>query len=236
MVWLPAALRRGGMSAWVSATLCALGLLGPTMPPAACAQTTSGAASAIAPGAATSAQVQLREFLQGTRSARGAFTQRTAKAGGGSDNASGVFAFQRPGRLRWEVRKPYEQLLVSDGDRLWFFDRDLNQVTARKLADAAASSPAALLFGGEDLERQFELKEDGTRDGLAWVLALPKSRDAGFDRILIGLKGGAPEAMEVRDAFGRTTVFGFSAMERNPRLDAGLFRFVAPAGADLINQ
>ena len=186
--------------------------------------------------AAAPAQSQLREFLQSTRSARGSFTQRSQRAGGGFENVSGVFAFQRPGRFRWEVRKPYEQLMVGDGEKIHFHDKDLNQVTVRRMSDSLGASPAAILFGSNDLERNFTLKEDGSRDGLDWVDAQPKNRDAGFDRIVIGLRGGLPEAMEVRDAFGRTTLFGFSGFERNPRLDADAFRFVAPRGADIVEQ
>ena len=200
----------------------------------------SGAAGAggasPAAGAGGAGQTQLREFLTGTKAARGSFTQRTQRAGGGFETASGVFAFQRPGRFRWEVRKPYEQLMVGDSEKLYFHDKDLNQVTVRKLADSLGASPASILFGSNDLERNFTLKDDGSRDGLDWLNALPKNKDAGFDRILIGLRGGLPEAMEVRDAFGRTTHFAFSGFERNPKLEADMFRFVAPRGAYIVEQ
>jgi outer membrane lipoprotein carrier protein len=199
----------------------------------------AGGLVAVAAGraaAADNALTQLRAFIAGTQSARGAFTQRTARSGGGVETVTGVFAFQRPGRFRWEVRKPYDQLLVADGEKLHFLDRDLNQVTVRRLGEAVGASPAALLFGGPELDRAFTLSESGARDGLDWVLAMPRSREAGFDRILIGLRAGQPEQMEVRDAFGRTTVFAFSALERNPRLEADLFRFTAPRGADVVEQ
>jgi outer membrane lipoprotein carrier protein len=199
-----------------------------------------GVGLAFGPGApalaADTALAQLRAFIAATASARGAFTQRTARSGGGVETVSGVFAFQRPGRFRWEVRKPYDQLLVADGEKLHFLDRDLNQVTVRRLGDAVGASPAALLFGGQELDRAFTFSESGAREGLDWVLAVPRSREAGFDRILIGLRAGQPEQMEVRDAFGRTTVFAFSALERNPRLEADLFRFTAPRGADVVEQ
>jgi outer membrane lipoprotein carrier protein len=126
--------------------------------------------------------------------------------------------------------------MVGDGEKIWFLDKDLNQVTVRKFADSLGASPAAILFGSNDLDRNFTLKEEGTRNGLDWLDALPRNKDAGFDRILIGLRAGLPESMEVRDAFGRTTVFGFSAFERNPRFEPDLFRFVVPRGADIVEQ
>ncbi len=210
------------------AALACASLAGLSFPGVARAQ---GAAVASGP-----AQAQLREFLTGTKAARGSFTQRSQRAGGGVDTATGVFAFQRPGRFRWEVRKPYEQVMVGDGEKLYFHDKDLNQVTVRKLANSLGASPAAILFGSNELERDFTLKEDGSRNGMDWINALPRNKDAGFDRILIGLRGGLPEAMELRDAFGRTTVFTFSGFERNPTLEADSFRFVMPRGADIVEQ
>ncbi len=191
----------------------------------------------LAGPAAAAAIEQLREFASGTRSAQGEFTQRTFKQSGqAAESTSGTFAFARPGRFRWEVRKPFEQLMVADGDQLHFFDKDLNQVTVRKLSDAAGATPAAILFGDGDLEKTFILKENGSRDGLDWLEALPRSKESGFDRIAIGLRGGLPESMEVIDAFGRRTVFGFRSVQRNPRLDDATFRFVPPPGADVVRQ
>ncbi len=199
-------------------------LLGALAPTGAVAQT----AGALA---------QLKHFVTETRSARGEFTQRSQRGrSDAADTSSGRFAFVRPGQFRWEVAKPFEQLMVADGERLYFLDRDLNQVTERKLADSLGASPAAILFGSDDLERNFTLREAGERGGLAWLEALPRVADAGFERIAIGFRDNVPEAMDVKDAFGRTTRFSFRAIERNPKLDPAQFRFVAPVGADVIRQ
>jgi len=188
------------------------------------------------PGAAAAAAIeQLRDFASGTKAARGSFSQQQVRASGRSgENVSGTFAFSRPGRFRWEVTLPYEQLIVTDGERLHFYDKDLKQVTVRRVGDAIAATPAAILFGSNDLDTSFVLKEAGSTDGLEWLEAVPKQKDSGFDRIRIGFRGGLPEAMEVRDAFGQTTRFVFSKIERNPSLDAGLFRFTAPKGVDVV--
>ncbi|MFT4101271.1 MAG: outer membrane lipoprotein chaperone LolA [Burkholderiaceae bacterium] len=190
-----------------------------------------------APPALAGAIEQMRAFTQGTKSASGEFSQRAFKSGGQpAEASSGRFAFIRPGRFRWEVARPYEQLMVADGQQVFFFDKDLNQVTVRKMDDALGATPAAILFGTSDLDQSFTLVEDGERDGLSWLLARPKSTDAGFDSIAIGLKGNLPRAMEVKDAFGRTTVFQFSDVERNPAVDAQQFRFVPPKGAEVVTQ
>jgi len=177
---------------------------------------------------------QLREFTAATRSARGEFSQQQLRSSGRPAESSGTFAFTRPGKFRWDVVRPYEQLIVTDGERLHFYDKDLKQVTVRKVGDAIGATPAAILFGSNDLDASFVLKEAGTVDGLEWLEATPKAKDSGFDRIRIGFRGGLPEAMEVRDAFGQTTRFAFKGIERNPSLDPGLFRFTAPAGVDIV--
>jgi outer membrane lipoprotein carrier protein len=178
---------------------------------------------------------QLRDFTAATRSARGEFTQQSVRSNGRAGEAStGTFAFQRPGRFRWEVVKPYEQLIVTDGERMHFFDKDLRQVTVRKVGDAISATPAAILFGSNDLDTAFTLKEAGAVDGLDWLEATPRSRESGFDRIRIGFRGGLPESMEVLDAFGQTTRFAFRSIERNPVLDPALFRFTAPKGVDVV--
>jgi outer membrane lipoprotein carrier protein len=180
---------------------------------------------------------QLRRFVADTRSARGEFTQRTLKgAGQSAQTASGRFAFSRPGRFRWEVQKPFEQLMVADGERVHFYDRDLAQVTVRKLANSLGASPAAILFGSNDLEKDFALTDAGPFDGMDWLDARPRSGDAGFDQIRIGFRDGLPGAMEVRDAFGRTTVFSFTGIERNAAVPPETFRFVPPKGADVIEE
>ena len=189
------------------------------------------------PAHAEAAIAQLRRFVSETRSARGEFTQRTLQGQGQSaQTASGRFAFSRPGRFRWEVLQPFEQLMVADGERVHFYDRDLEQVTVRRLANSLGASPAAILFGSNDLEREFTLVDGGSFDGLDWLDARPRSGDAGFDRIRIGFRDGLPAAMDVVDAFGRTTIFSFSAVERNAVVTPDTFRFVAPKGADVIEE
>jgi len=186
-------------------------------------------------GVQAAAADQLREFSASTRSARGEFTQQQVLGNGRTgQSSSGVFAFSRPGKFRWEVTRPYEQLVVTDGEKVHFYDKDLRQVTVRKVTEAISATPAALLFGSNDLEASFVLSDGGSADGLEWLDAVPRNKEAGFDRIRIGFKGGLPVAMEVRDAFGQVNRFTFKGIERNPTLDGALFRFTAPKGVDIV--
>lgn len=195
---------------------------------------------ALSGSASAAALDQFKSFVSGTKSARGEFTQTQVRSkattGKAAPASSGTFVFARPGKFVWTYQKPYEQLLQADGETLYIYDKDLNQVTTRKLGNALGSSPAAILFGSNDLEKNFTLSEAGARDGLEWLSATPKTKDTTFEQIAIGLKDGVPQAMELKDNFGQTTVLKFTSFQRNPSLGAQQFKFDVPKGAEVVNQ
>jgi outer membrane lipoprotein carrier protein len=190
--------------------------------------------------AQASALEQFKAFVAGTKSARGEFTQRMVKEEGGkmrvSSTASGVFLFARPGKFIWTYQKPYEQILQADGEKLFIYDKDLNQVTIKILGNAIGTSPAAILFGSNDLEKNFTLSEGGLREGIEWLQAIPKAKDTSFEKIGIGLKDGVPVAMELRDSFGQISLLSFTKFEKNPSLPGNQFHFTLPKGADVLQQ
>lgn len=194
----------------------------------------------IAGAAHATALDQFKAFVAGTKSARGEFTQtqvtKSPRSGKPPKTSSGTFVFARPGKFIWTYQKPYEQLLQADGETLYLYDKDLNQVTTRKLGGALGNSPAAILFGSNDLEKNFTLAEAGTHDGLEWLDATPKSKDTTFEQIGIGLKDGTPQAMELKDSFGRTVLLKFTSFQRNPALGPQTFKFEVPKGAEVVNQ
>ena len=196
-------------------------------------------ALAITGAAHASALEQFKTFVASTKAARGEFTQQQLKKSETSKTApisTGTFLFARPGKFIWTYVKPYEQLLQADGDQLYIYDKDLNQVTVKKLGNALGSSPAAILFGSNDLDKNFTLSEAGARGGLEWLDAKPKAKDSTFEQISIGLRNGTPEAMELHDAFGATSVISFKKFEKNPALTANQFKFTMPKGADVFNN
>lgn len=183
---------------------------------------------------------QLRQFLTQTKTASGEFTQRVvpanARPGAAPQVSSGRFTFERPGKFRWIYEKPYEQVLVADGERFYLYDKDLRQVTVKKLGAALPASPAAILFGANDFEREFEVKDAGARDGLEWIDAKPRAKDSTFESIRMGFRDGLPVAMQLKDTFGQTTSLAFAAFQRNPKVDAQVFRFTPPAGVDVLED
>jgi len=180
---------------------------------------------------------KLHQFLESTRTVRADFTQTViARNGRQPQTSSGVMMFSRPGKFRWQIEKPYSQLLLGDGEKVWIHDPDLRQVTVRKAGTALGGTPASLLAGDAQIEKSFSLREAGERDGLEWIEAIPKVQDSGFEKVRLGFAGNDLRAMELFDSLGQITSLAFSHLERNPRLAPSLFRFTTPANTDVIGE
>ena len=180
---------------------------------------------------------RLRAFVRDTQTARASFTQTVAdKNGRMVQQASGEFAIARPGRFRWSVEKPYRQLLVGDGERVWIYDADLNQVVKRRNDKALGTTPAALLAGKEDVERAFDWRDLPPADGLDWLGATPKDKESSFSDIRLGFDASGLAALEIFDNFGQRTSIKLAGLERNPKLPADLFKFTPPKGADVVGD
>ena len=195
----------------------------------------------------------LEEFLRSTRSGKAEFSQVVTsppktdgveKATAKVKNSSGSFEFVRPNRFKFLYKRPFEQTIVADGTTLWLYDADLNQVTARRQAQALGSTPAALIATAPNLkalETEFSLQDAPEANGLQWVLATPKAKDGQLQSIRVGFKNSADKgvtlaAMEILDSFGQRSVLSFSKVELNPVFGAEAFNFKPPVGADVIRQ
>ena len=180
---------------------------------------------------------KLQRFLQSAQTLRADFSQTvTAKNGKTPQISSGVMFISRPGKFRWQIERPYSQLLVGDGEKIWIYDPDLKQVTVKKMDEALGNTPAALLIGGGRLEKDFDLSALPSQDGLDWVAAIPHSKESGFEKLLLGFAGNSADlkAMELFDNFGQITRLTFSRLERNRPISPALFTFSPPDGADVI--
>lgn len=186
----------------------------------------------------------LENFVKTVKTARTDFTQvvtMPAKDGAAArtKTSTGTFEFSRPGQFRFVYKKPFEQSIVADGQTLWLYDVDLNQVTARKQSQVLATTPAALIASAADvkaLQADFVLTADADRDGLEWVLATPKAKDSSLQAIRVGFRSGELASLEMVDSFGQRSSLRFTGFKSNVGVDASDFQFKPPLGADVIRQ
>lgn len=190
----------------------------------------------------------LETFLKSTQSGRADFTQVVTsppKAGqttARSKTSTGQFSFVRPTRFRFDYVKPFPQVIVADGQTLWLYDADLEQVTARKQAQALGSTPAALVATAVDvnaLQKEFTLEAQADAEGLQWVQATPKNRDSTIQSVRLGLRAQGAQVslgkLDILDAMGQRSVLSFERFEINPaQLGAAQFNFVPPKGVSVI--
>jgi outer membrane lipoprotein carrier protein len=180
----------------------------------------------------------LRDFTRDAKSGRATFTQVVTSAGSAKKKtSSGSFEFARPNRFRFAYTKPYEQTIVGDGQNVWLYDVDLQQVTVRPMDQALGATPAALLAGA-DVEKDFELQAQPSTQGIDWVQATPrvKSESVSFQSLRVGFKGKVLAALELVDSFGQRSLLNFSDVTVNAPLAAEAFRFTPPKGVEVLRQ
>jgi len=180
---------------------------------------------------------RLRAFLDEVHALRAHFEQNLFdEAGQPLDAARGKVYIARPGRFRWDYTEPYPQEIVGDGEQVWIYDSELEQVTVRPLGDALGDTPVMLLSSDEPLEHSFEVRAVEGPGGYAWAELTPLASEVSFTRIRLGFEGETLRVMELRDAFGQLTRLEFSDVERNPILEPSLFTFTPPQGADVFKD
>jgi outer membrane lipoprotein carrier protein len=178
----------------------------------------------------------LRDFIRDVKTGRAQFTQTVTSPGGARKKSSnGSFEFARPNRFRFVYAKPFEQVIVADGQKVWIYDADLNQASSRKFSSALGATPAALLAGGS-LDKDFELTPLPPKDGLEWAQATPKLNDGAFKTVRVGFRGKDLAAIEIVDAFDQRSLLQFSQFTAGVSFGADAFRFTPPVGADVIEQ
>ena len=186
----------------------------------------------------------LENFVKTAKTGRTDFTQVvTAPPKDGQPprvkTSTGTFEFSRPSQFKFVYKKPFEQTIVADGQTLWLYDVDLNQVTSRKQSQVLNATPAALIATASDLkalQADFSLANAPDKDGQQWVVATPKTKEGQVQDVRIGFKSGQLSSLEILDSFGQNSRMSFSAFQVNPALDAATFQFKPPTGADLVRQ
>lgn len=196
-------------------------------------------ATALLAGTAfAGARDQLKSFTTGLKGLDGQFTQQVFDGGGKlKESSSGRVALSTPRLFRWEYVKPYEQLIVADGSKVWVYDPDLQQVTVREQGVEEQNSPLSALIDPGKLDQQFNVSDGGSRDGLEWLALTPKNEgDASFQSARLGFDGNGLAQMEVVDAVGQRTAIRFSGWKRNPSFAANTFKYSPAAGVDVVGD
>jgi outer membrane lipoprotein carrier protein len=192
---------------------------------------------AATPAAEPGAVQRLERLLADAKTVRAEFTQVVLDGDlKPIKESSGTFALSRPGKFRWDYTSPYVQAVVGDGTKVWVYDADLKQVTVKPMDRTLASSPAVLLGGGGSLDDGFAVTDRGEDGGLWWVELAPKVKDTEFERVRLGLGAKFVEVMELHDTLGQTTRITFRGATLNARIPAETFKFVPPAGVDVIGD
>lgn len=203
----------------------------------------ASALSLAAVGAWADGLQDLEKFLREVGSGKSSFTQvvtspkRSTETVARSKTSTGSFEFLRPNRFRFEYTKPFEQTIVADGQTLWLYDVDLNQVTARGQKEVLGSTPAALIAAGTDLKGlsdAFDLKPAAAKDGMEWLEAKPKDRNGQLQMVRVGFKQGQLSVLDIEDSLGQRSVLTFNDWQANAPLKAADFKFQPPAGASVM--
>ena len=195
------------------------------------------ASASMAPGKAV-ARSQMTAFSRGLKGLDARFEQRVFDPNGRqSETSSGGVKLSAPRQFRWEYVKPSPQLIVADGDHIWIYDPELEQVTVRNQSMEEQGSPLAVLIDPTELDRQYKVSEGGKAGGLDWLVLVPrKPEDAPFQKARLGFGPVGLVRMELNDGLGQRTVIGFSQWHRNPAFAAGTFKFTPPKGVDVVGS
>jgi outer membrane lipoprotein carrier protein len=187
--------------------------------------------------AAEGAAAKVERYLADLSSWSADFDQTiTDESGKTLRSASGHLYLQRPGRFRWDYQKPAEQLVIADGKKLWFYDKDLQQANVRDMDATLATTPATLLSGGAALGSQFDISALPAADGLEWFQLVPKHADTDFLGVRVGFAKGELVRMLLADKLNQVTTLKFTSTHRNVTLAPDLFSFTPPPGVDVIGN
>lgn len=194
-------------------------------------------ASGAPPDANAAGVARLRSFLANVQGMEARFRQQVIDSRQlVLEDASGSVVMQRPGRFRWNYQAPFERVIVADGEKVWLYEADLDQVTIRRLTNGIGDTPAALLTGKESVLERFAVEKSWVEDGLALVRLKPKSADADFAGVTLGFDGPELRRLLLDDRLGQQTRIDLTEVRTNPRLSPEVFRFQPPPGADVIDD
>lgn len=194
--------------------------------------------SVFAMSAHAGARQQMITFTKNLQGLSSPFEQTVYNPSGKvTDKSTGFLKLKAPRQFRWQAIKPYPQTIVADGNHVWIYDPDLEQVTVRNQSAEESNSPLAVLIDSTEMDRQFKVTEMPQTNGLEWLMLKPKKPDdAPFEKAMLGFSAKGLVRMELYDALGQRTVISFGLWQRNPKFAANDFTFTPPKGADVVGD
>lgn len=197
----------------------------------------------ISTQASLASEAMLRQFFIEVKTLQANFEQRvTDETGFSLENSSGTFSLSRPGKFRWDYLSddpdlPIGQQIIADGEFIYLFAPDLEQVTRRSLADALGQVPSLVLVqSGADIDKYFVIGDIGLTDGLSWVSLQPKDENAGYQQLLMGFEAGVLATIELVDGLANVTRLTLSGVRTNIKLPTKRFNFEVPDGVDFLSE
>jgi chaperone LolA len=186
------------------------------------------------PVAAGEARKALDDYLANFKTLQAQFEQTvTDEQGQRRETSQGTVYLERPGKFHWEYVKPYEQSIIGDGQKVWIYDKDLEQITIKPIAGVLNSAPALILGNQVHVDEKYNVTEMGEKDGVQWISLVPKDASHDYAGIKLGFEKSNLREMELADNFGQTTHLKFKDERRNVSIDAAEFTFTPPAGVDV---
>ena len=188
-------------------------------------------------GAANSQQDNLQQHLRNSSHLSGQFTQVVENSESFQiQSSTGEFWINKPNQFRWHYATPYVQKIISNGDKVWIYDEDLEQVSIKDASTAIQSSPLSIILGSTSIEQHFNVTGLTKKDALEWLKLTPKSDSSGFEFIHVGFDKGMLSRMELQDNFGQTTRLLFTNIDKTSMIDNSTFNFQVPEGSDVFDE
>ena len=185
----------------------------------------------------TANALELKSYFDGWVGLKADFEQRVYDEDNKLQELSkGHLSIGMPSRFKFKYTKPFEQLYLADGKKLWFYDVDLEQITVSKQKDVLQQTPAMILSNPNELDKHYYIKELTNSGNAAAFELKPIKKDGQFETIRLGFIDGILKHMELRDSFARITFLEFSNLQKNPPFQKDEFIFTAPEGVDVIQQ
>lgn len=186
---------------------------------------------------AGNSEESLQTQLNSNQQMSGRFTQViSSERSSKTQSSTGEFWLKKPSKFRWHYSTPYIQKIISNGEKIWVYDEDLEQVTVKKSTQSIDSTPLAIILGSASIDKHFNAATLELKDDLEWMRLTPKNESSGFDYIDIGFKNGLLSRMLLQDSFGQITRLQFTGVEVHADIDDDDFDFEIPEGTDIFEE